>query len=571
MLISLRIRDLAIVHEVELALGPGLNVITGETGAGKSILVSALELVLGGRAGTGLVRSGADQAEVEALFEVTASVELCAELSALGVELAADETELVLRRVVFANGRTRSHVNGRLVTNAQLKQLALGLADISSQHEHHTLTNSATHLSYLDAYGALTGRRVAMSGAYDALRHAKLALEQFQARERAYAERSKVVADEIAEIETAAPRPGEDAELEAESHKLRQTEALERLVGGASELLYERDSSLVEQLVQAERQLREATRLDPALHPYASQLESCRVELEDAARQLRRYVDSLSAQPESLAQVEARLYLLGRLKRKYGGSLQAVVDYLSGIRVEREELEDCACTSERLTSRLDLATQEASEVAFTLSAQRKSAAKRLGAAIGKELHSLGMGSAEVVVEVAGLDARGGDLTVGGQRLTQVGIDRAELLIAPNRGEAARPLATIASGGELSRAMLAIKRVLADLGPAGMYVFDEVDSGVGGATAEVIGRKIRSVAKHRQVVCITHLAPIAVFADQHFLVSKRVVDGRTTSEVRKLTNTEQTEEVARMLGGLKITKNTRATAREMIRDARATAA
>jgi len=568
MLTCLRIRDLAIIDSLDVELGPGLNVVTGETGAGKSIMVDALELVLGAKGKAELVRTGAAQAEVEALFDIEEDPELKARMAELGVEV---ESEVIIRRVLFANGRTRAFVNGRLASAQQLAALVRGLADISSQHEHHTLSNPNTHLGYLDAFAKLGAQREATSRGYAVVKQAHDALRAFEARLGDRAQREDLLRYQIREIEEVSPHAGEEVELGEQRDRLKHADTLMRLSGDAAETLYERDGSVSEALAQVAMHVLEAAQLDNSLIELARQLESARTQLEEAARELGRYTRSIHADPEALTGVEERLHSLHRLKRKYGGTLDAVVDHLAKSRHELSALTDHEGTSEAMQADYQRALEAAAKCARALSAERKRAAGKLAGAISKELVSLGMGGARIEVDISPLEGRNGEIEVDGARLSALGLDRAEFLIAPNKGEVARPLMRIASGGELSRAMLAIKRVLAGLGPAGMYVFDEVDSGVGGAVAEVIGRKIRDVAGYRQVLCITHLPQIAVFADHHYKVEKSVVGERTQSNVRKLTRKEQEEEIARMLGGLRITAKTRAAAAEMLKDARSATA
>lgn len=567
---------MAIIEDLEVALGSGLNVLTGETGSGKSILVSALELALGGKGSGDWVRTGCPQAEIEALFEQVDPVHTQQALFELGIEegpgaAEEDPCQLLIRRVLQSTGRSRAYVNGRLVTTAQLQRLAKGLADISSQHEHHTLTNPGTHLVYLDAYAALLAQRETMSAAYEALRLAKQALDQFSKNSKDRETRSTQLEHEVRELDEAGLAPNEETTLTERANVLRHAETLLRLTGSASDSLYDRDNSLYDQLSAAQRCVAEAARLDKRISPVEEALESARRQVQEAASDLRRYSDTLSVNPHELRQLDERLHLVSRLKRKYGGTIDAALTHLDAARRELDALTHHTDMAQHLSDNLNAATASAATVARELSHRRKLAADRLGRAIGEELASLGMGEARVQVELAPLSLGSGDLELEGARLCPTGLDRAEFLIAPNVGEQARPLASVASGGELSRAMLAIKRVLADVGPAGMYVFDEVDTGVGGAVAEVIGRKIHSVALHRQVLCITHLPQIAVYADQHFLVRKVVVDDRTQTQVSQLSRTEQTEEVARMLGGIRITKHTRAAAREMLRSAKDKAA
>ncbi|MEY4548090.1 MAG: hypothetical protein RL685_4285 [Pseudomonadota bacterium] len=618
MLRCLRIRNLAIIDELELELGPGLNVLTGETGAGKSILVSALELVLGGRARGDVVRGGAREGEVEALFDLAGDAAVRRRLE--GFELLEPDSngeggELLVRRVVSAGGRARAFLNGKLVTQQMLAEVAKGLADISSQHEHHTLSDPATHLGYLDAFAGAVPLCQRVSEAYQSLLEAQSALGEFEARLRDRATREAQLAAQIKEIEDLQPEVGEDAELEQACLRLRNMDVLQRLTAEAAEVLYERDDSLVDGLARAGRQIARAAELEPSLGPLSQQLELICSQLEDAARELGRRSGNLRAEPDALQRTEERLHQLARLKRRYGGSLESVLASLDACRAELEELGQHAATSEALAQGRTRAFAQAEGLARALSGQRRQAADRLAGAISGELASLGMGDARVLVELmpafgdassssssgssssggsssggsssggssssngassssaagGAVTSKRGELIVDGARLSARGLERAEFLIAPNRGEEARPLHRVASGGELSRAMLAIKCVLADLGPAGMYAFDEVDTGIGGGMAEIIGRKIRSVARHRQVLCITHLAQIAAFADHHFKVEKVVRGERTSSSVRLLTRREQNEEIARMLGGVKITAKTRAVARELLLQARQSAA
>ncbi|MFI5307789.1 MAG: DNA repair protein RecN, partial [Polyangiales bacterium] len=313
-------------------------------------------------------------------------------------------------------------------------------------------------------------------------------------------------------------------------------------------------------------EVEQAAALDPALQPLAEQLAAAGAQLEDVARELGRYARGVSLDQERLQQLDDRLDALGRLKRKHGGSLEAVLQHRERAAAELASLDASEARAEALTRALEQATEQATSLARKLSAARSKAADKLARAVSRELASLSMGDAKVAIEVAQPQGGEDELCVDGARLGATGIDRVEFLIATNRGEDPQPLRKIASGGELSRAMLALKRVLAGLGPVGLYVFDEVDAGVGGAVAEVIGRKLTDVAEHHQVICITHLPQIAVFARAHYHVSKHVEDGRTRSEIRRLTESEQRDEIARMLGGIKITDKTRAAAREMLKSA-----
>lgn len=577
MLTCLRVRDFAIIDRLELELRPGLNVVTGETGAGKSILVDALSLVLGARARPEVVRTGAECAEVEALFDLEGAPEIIARLEAAGIPATRDAGsgdfgELVVRRVVLANGRTRAYVNGRLATAAQLGEIAAGLADLSSQHEHHSLADPAMHLVYLDAFAKLDAERTRMAAAYETLRDAQLALDGATGAERGREEREDLLAFQLREISELAPEIGEKETLRAEREVLRHAERLAGTAGGAEDALYGADGAVSELLARVANDIAELGHLDPKLVPLATELADARTRIEDVAQELGRYARGVNGDPERLAEVDERLDRIARLERKYGGSVEAVLAHARHAREELDLLRHHEAHLAALEAARDAARTTAQTVARELSGRRQQAAVTLGRAISDELSSVGMPGGQVLIAMSTLDRRAhGDgpdeLELDGARLGPTGVDRAELLIAPNQGEEPRPLRRIASGGELSRALLAVKRVLAGLRPAGLYVFDEVDTGVGGAVAEVIGRKLKEVARHHQVLCITHLAQIAVHADTHLRVNKEVVDDRTRSTVTRLEPAERREEIARMLGGLRVTAKTRAAAAEMLREAR----
>ncbi|NOY94057.1 MAG: DNA repair protein RecN [Deltaproteobacteria bacterium] len=564
MLTCLHVQNFAIIDELSVELGPGLNVFSGETGAGKSILVRALSLILGDTASGDLVRRGAEQAEVEALFELGADPELRLALEEAGLPA---QDELVIRRVVKATGRSRAYLDGKLASRPQLAALSARLVDISSQHAHFGLTDARTHLGYLDAFGKHGAKLAKLAEDFDALKRATAVLHARLEASSKRAEREDLLRFQLAEVDELAPEAGEDERLAAERERLRHAERLLSSTSEAEATLYADDGALTERLARVAQELEDTAKLDPSLAPLVEQLRGAATQLEDAARELGAYARGVSLDPVRLAEVDERVEGLKRLGRKHGGSLEAALAFAERARAELASLGDLEEKIARAERDRDLAREKARMSALGLRDARKKTAMRMGRLIGKELGSLGMGDARVVVALAPLERDGGELEVEGARLTRKGIDRCELLIAPNVGEEARPLSKVASGGELSRAMLAIKRVLADLGPAGLYVFDEVDSGVGGAVAEVLGRKLADVASHRQVLCITHLPQIAVYADAHFRVDKRAEDGRTTSRIERIDDEARLDEVARMLGGLRITKKTRAAAQELLDGAR----
>ncbi len=562
MLLHLAAQNLVLIEQITLEPGPGFNVLTGETGAGKSMLVDALGLVLGARARPDVVRTGEKEATVEALFEVEPGSRVAAKLDAGG--LSDESGQLVVRRVIHAEGRSRAYLNGRMCTATQLLELAPDLCDIASQHESVSLTDPATHLEYLDAFGKLTNDRLALEEAVDAAAHATAELERACEAEKSRAEREDFLQFQLREIDEVDPKANEEADLENERGRLRHAEKLGSATRHAADRLYEGEGAMCDELGRIASEIDAAATLDGTLGPLARSIETARAELADAARGLGRYADAVESSPDRLAEVEERLFRIRKLLRRHGPNVD-----LRGMREAlAAELDALTSSQERraaLESERTALLGKAAESARALSRKRCEAADKLADAIGKELAQLGMGRARVVVDVAKTAAPAGDpLTVDGARLTRTGIDRVEFLIAPNPGEDPRPLRRIASGGELSRALLALKRVLAEKGPAGLYVFDEVDAGVGGAIAEVIGHAMADVSRHRQVICVTHLPQIAALADTHFVVSKSEKKNRTTTTVKKLGASERTDEIARMIGGLKVGEAARRAAEEMLR-------
>lgn len=564
MLAQLAVRNVALIDRLVVEPGPGFNALTGETGAGKSMIVDALGLCLGGRAHPELVRSGEREAEVEALFEVPAGSRVAARLEAAGVPCGG---EVLVRRVLQLAGpgegvRSRAWVNERLTTAAQLAEIGGELCDIASQHESVSLTDPATHLQYLDAFGALEDERARLADGVDALSAAAGELDEARAAERARAEREDFLAFQLREIDEVAPQAGEERELEQERSRLRHATRLAEATRRAAARLYDDEGAICDELARLAADVEDAAKLDGALEPMARAIEGARGELADAARELARYAGGVEANPARLAEVEERLFRLEKLLRRHGPTTAELLAARAKLADELDALTSAEARIGELERRHAAALERAASLSRALSRKRKKAADALADGIGRELASLAMGRARVVVEVTPAPSKGG-LTVDGAALSRSGIDRVELLIAPNRGEEPRPLRKIASGGELSRSLLAIKRVLAEKGPSCTYVFDEIDAGVGGAVAETLGRAMADVARHRQVLCITHLPQIAALADAHFVVGKTEQRGRTTTSVRRLSDDERVAEIARMIGGARVSQAARRAAEEML--------
>jgi DNA repair protein RecN (Recombination protein N) len=572
MLTHLRITDFALLDDVEIDLGPGFNVLTGETGAGKSLLVEAVALLRGGRASAEVVRAGAEEARVEAVFEPPhgpAAAALKDRLARAGIDPA--EEGLIVRRVIGKSGRGRVYINNSLSTAAALGDVAGVLIELAGQHEHQSLGDPQKHLAILDAFGGNEVMVAEMAAAHARIGEAGQALAAATLDERQRTEREEFLRFQLKELEEAKLEPGEEEKLKVERERLRAVEKLSAGAHRGEDALYSREGAIVDEVAAIARELIELGKVDPELQRLGKQIDDARLLLEDAAGDLRRYLDGLSADPERLQEAEDRLHQLGKLLRKHQaadvGELCARRDRIA------TELADLSSHEERRTrlgQELATARADGKKRAEALSAARKKASRTLSQRVEKALAELAMKGARLEVQVSPAAAREGDdaaLVFDGVRLTPSGWDRAEFLLAANPGEDARPLHRVASGGELSRIMLALKRILSRADQVATYVFDEVDAGIGGAVADVVGQQIRSVAEEKQVVCITHLAQIAAYADVHFRVEKGNDGGRVHTAVRRLDATARKDEIARMLGGAKITPKARAHAEEMLRAAR----
>jgi len=568
MLQQLRIVDFAIIQEAELSLSPGLNVLTGETGAGKSIIVGAAGILRGGRASADLVRGGRDEAVVEALFTLDRGGDVAAEVAAAG--LPVDNSELLVRRVIQRGGRGRVYVNGALCTVAVLGRVASRLLDISGQHEHQLLSDVTTHRRLLDATGVPGEPLAAMASAHAELRDLAAELGR-RSDSRQREERADFLRFQLRELESAAPRPGEDVELEQEQRRLsRANELMELAVQGEQEL-YGAEGSVSERVARVRSRLRAMSATDPRLEEWAAQLEEARVLVEDAGQGLARYAASVELDPSRLQQVEERLDVLHRLCRKHGAATVAeLLQRREAVQRELEELEGHEERVGELERRLAAARRRAEELATELSRLRRACADGLAQKVSRELRALRMPGARLEVVVSDALAREGDepaLRFGERRIGAAGWDRVELCIRTNVGEEALPLRRIASGGELSRIMLALRKTLGEHDPVQTSIYDEVDAGVGGAVADVVGRSLAQVARHRQVLCVTHLPQVAAHADRHLVVGKGRRGRRTVTRVSELAEAERVEELARMLAGDKVTRGARDNARQLLEAAR----
>jgi len=553
LLSELRIINFAIIDDLRLRFAPGLNVLTGETGAGKSIVVDAVELVIGGRASSDVVRAGAESAVVDALFDVGGIPQVGVTLEELGLD-RGDGGELLLSREVLPEGRSVARINGRTATATMVRRVATDLIDIHGQHEHQSLLHRDSHLDLLDRFGgeSTLSLRACVAELYGRLAELERLARKLAGDRRERARRVDLLRYQIQEIDRARLSPGEDEELSRERRVLTNAEMLFAAASEAFEALYEgrgEGGSAVDLVGRAEELVQDAARADPSLGAHLEALRGARYQLEEVSRELRAYREGVEFSPERLSEVEERLDEIRRLEKKYGEGAAGILEY----RVQAvAELEGLAGSEERLASvaaERRAVEREYVEAAVELSRARRGAAGAMSERVVEELSGLAMGRARFEVSLAQReDAKG--VEVDGRRLAPGprGFDRAEFVIAPNPGEPPRALSRIASGGEMARVMLALKSALADVDRIPTMIFDEVDAGIGGRVASAVAEKLADVAATRQVVCVTHLPQIAAAAQAHFAVQKRVKGGRTIALARRLSDRGRVDELSRMLGG-----------------------
>lgn len=586
LLVELSITNFAIIESLRLEFSPGFSVMTGETGAGKSIIIDAVGLLLGGRASTDLIRTGCERASIEGVFSLSACDHLQSQLNPLLVELgliedlvtqdraAADEVILHREISTTLRGDERSRkvarsicrVNGRAVTLSALQDIGRHFVDIHGQGKHLSLLRTRHHVDFLDQYGGLLAQRQAFGALVRKLGQVRREREALQQDERELARRVDLLSYQIDEIRAAALQPGEEADLRHERSMLANAEKRMQLSAEAHLFLSEgQDSqrSVTDLLGSVLEQVSALTELDEALSEVKQRIEEGLYELEDLARTIRDYRDAIEHDPDHLETVEERLNLIHSLKRKYGDSIPRVLDFAGQAQSELDSIVHSEERIEALGAEEETLLDEIAVLGAELSAARKEAAERLGCAVEAELAELNMERAHFLIDIHWVeDAKGVKVEDRHYGFDATGLDRVEFLIAPNPGEEPKPLARSASGGETSRLMLAMKTALSAIDPVPTLIFDEIDAGIGGRTGQVVGRKLRSLAKDHQVFCVTHLAQIASQGDQHFHVSKDIARGRTTSMVRSLSHEERIEELALMLGG-RTTEATLRSAKELL--------
>jgi DNA repair protein RecN (Recombination protein N) len=563
MLRELSIRNFAIIDDLQISFSEGLAILSGETGAGKSIIINAVNLLLGSRATVKLIRTGYETAELEALFQIKKQSPIAKIMKDNGYN---PEEGLLIRRIISRKDRHRIYINGRFATIGILNLITENLGSISGQHAHQGLLKEDQQLAIIDQFGGLTAVREKVSRCFHEIVPLIRKLNGLKHKRDRQAEHIQLLEFQQKEIRQASVTLGEDTALEQERTRLKNSEALFEAVQGSIEMLYDSQGAAVEDLLAVKKDLERASTIDPLLGPKAERIAEAAFHLEDVADELRTYLKNIQMDESRMDTVEAQLDILVKLKRKYGGSLEAVLLRLESIDHELSKMgnlsEDIADTEEKLFELHGKLT----ELAHKLSRDRKETAKTLAQKVEKELTSLKMPHTKFKISFRTLPAdedAAPYLTIEEQTVFETGIDQATFRIAPNVGEPLKPLPSIVSGGELSRVVLALKAILAETEAVETIVFDEVDAGIGGSVAEVVGKKLSSLARHHQVICITHLPQIAKFGDHHFRISKRVSDGRTSTTIKRLSETERVKEIARMLGGEKITRATLDHAHEML--------
>ncbi|MCX8118543.1 MAG: DNA repair protein RecN [Desulfobacterota bacterium] len=557
MLSELRIKNLAIIDEVSLTFSKGFNVLTGETGAGKSIILNAVRLLLGERMGEEVIRTSEEEAVVEALFDLSGNREVREKVKEWAPKTQGhrDETECLIRRVLSRSGRSRAFLNESLTTLGTLSEVGEALITLCGQHEHQSLQRVETHLDLLDEFGGLIPLRNQYQEHFENLLSMEREIRRvWEEKERGNRDR-ELMMFQLGEIEAARLERGEEEGLREERKILTHARKLIDFVTRSLEGLQEGEGSAVERIQRVLRQGPELIGIDPSLSDPLRSLESVSIQLEEVCLTLRDYLRRVEADPQRLEEVENRLEEIDRLKRKYGPTIEDVLSFKERLRASLGALSSSEERLSHLEGIRDSLRGEVVALANKLSFERKRVATELKKAVERELGLLGMKRASFEVRVEE------------EELTPKGGNRVEFMISPNVGEEVKPLAKIASGGELSRMMLAMKKILARVGGRQVLVFDEVDSGIGGAVAEVVGRSLKELSKHHQVICVTHLPQIACFADAHFSVRKAVRGNRTITLVEQLEREAVVDEIARMLGGVKVTEKTKAHAREMIQNAR----
>ena len=552
MLVELRLKNFAIIDDISINFGGNLNIITGETGTGKSLIVDAINIILGDRFTADHAKSSEKQTSVEALFEVPEDSGITEKLEQFGI--GDFQGELLIKRVLNPGGKNRVYINGSIATLGTLSEVTDGLVNMFGQHEHQSLLKKNNYLSYLDTLSKLEHELSRYKATYAELTRTENELEVLRKKEREGAEKEDYLRFQVEEIKKVSPAPNEDSELEAEKIRLENSERFSSSLGSATGLVYEGESSAIGFLKQALSHLEKVSDLDSSLGELRDRIAAILIETEDVFYGLSEFAGKIEHNPERLEDVLSRLEEIKRLKRKHGDSIEEIIEKQQQIESELEGLESSAEMMGEIECRRDLLKEEVSAAASSISARRKAGAKRLQDLFSEQAESVGLKNARFEVEFTE------------KKLSADGTDSVQFLFSANPGQAPRPVNRVASGGELSRIMLLLKSFVSTGDAGSIFIFDEVDAGIGGVVAESIGKKIKNLSDESQVVCITHLPQVAKFANTHLLVAKEFSEGETDVSVDALSEEERVMEIGRMLAGKSVSEKTFEVARELIKKA-----
>lgn len=550
MILGLTLKNFTIIEDLSVGLSSGLNIITGETGAGKSVIVDAINIILGDKASPDNIKSGKEEAHIEALFDISSDEVIQERLKSSGFDISSGE--LLIKRVIYPNARSRVFINGSLSTLTLLSTITQGLVDIFNQHEHQSLLKEENHLKILDNFGETANEVSRLREQYQNYLEAKKELDDLIQSQKDRFEKEDYLKYQLSEIDGAELQLGEDEKLEAEKLKLINTERLNSTTQGAYDILYESESSILGSLQRVSDDLLNSGKIDSTLAEIGQSIEKGRLQIQDAAFSLRDYNSELTHDSGRLDIVEDRIHLIGDLKRKYGESVSQIILKRDEIEKELNNIEHFDERVKSLSSESQMLMDELLSLAGKISKKRKQSSKKLTSVLEKGLNEVGIKGGQFHIEFTD------------KEISSNGVDDISFLFSANPDEKPKPLTKVASGGELSRIMLVLKEVIARVEGGSIIIFDEADSGVGGAVAEAVGQKIRKLSQSYQVICITHLPQVAKFADSHLAVSKTHNDNKTQVTIKSLEGDERVAELARMIGGFNITQKTIDAAYEMLK-------
>lgn len=564
MLRSLYVKNYALIEEIQVEFKSGLNIITGETGAGKSILIDALSLILGERASSEVVRKGANKTVVEGVFYVSGNKKIKKILEDNGIEFS---DELILRREVSAKGQSRCFANDTPISLAVMKDIGNHLVDLHGQHEHQSLLRVETHIELLDDFGGLIGMVEEFRNQMHKLENLYRQLDELKQREQLLKEKRELYTFQLKEIETINPQVGEIEELESELKLLENAEKLYEVTSQLYSLLYGSERSIHDLLVVVRNQLEDLSTIDKRFQSYVEEARSAQAIVDEITNFIQSYNSKIEFNPERLEFIRERLHALNRLKKKYGGTIESVIEYRDSIKQELELAENFEEEIAKLDQRIEEQIKICSEIAERLSSKRREIAEAVSSAIVGVLSELGIENAQFEVKIENRPNRDGRCYVklGNEcyEVTNRGIDFVEFYISTNIGEDPKPLVKVASGGEISRIMLALKSVLAKSERLPLLVFDEIDTGISGRIAQKVGHSLKNLSKYHQIIAITHLPQIASLADTHFIAEKVIKDGRAITRIRELELEERVKEIAKLMSGEEITQASLESAKELM--------